>query len=254
MEPQHATWLGEALPDGLVWPAGWHVEVVDVTGSTNADLLAAAAAGAPDRTVRAAGHQTAGRGRLDRRWEAPPGANLLVSILFRSLPVHVHELTQRVALAAADACRACAGVSPVLKWPNDLLVSDAVTGDAKLAGVLAQAGTVDGRIDHVVVGIGVNVDWAPEGGARLGQGVHPLRLLAALLAAYDALPADVHPRYRAELGTLGRQVRVELPDGEVVGEAVDVGADGRLAVRDRHGIVHHVGVGDVVHLRPVPGG
>ena len=61
-------------------PAGWHVRYVETTGSTNADLLAAATAGAPDRSVLATGHQTAGRGRLDRRWEAPPGTNLLVSI------------------------------------------------------------------------------------------------------------------------------------------------------------------------------
>src|SRR4051812_44839290 len=100
------------------WPAGWHVEWVAETGSTNADLVAAGQAGSPDRTVRAADHQTAGRGRLDRRWDAPAGANLLVSILLRGMPEHPHELTQRVALAAAAACRECAGVEPTLKWPN----------------------------------------------------------------------------------------------------------------------------------------
>src|SRR5688500_1219701 len=66
-----------------VWPSGWAVEVVEETGSTNDDLLAAALAGAPNHSVLAARHQTAGRGRLDRRWEAPPGANLLVSLLIR---------------------------------------------------------------------------------------------------------------------------------------------------------------------------
>src|SRR5687767_6828692 len=82
VEPSRATWLDALPPDrSREWPAGWRVHVVDETGSTNADLLAAAAAGAPDRTVLAARHQTAGRGRLDRRWEAPVGANLLMSIL-----------------------------------------------------------------------------------------------------------------------------------------------------------------------------
>ncbi|MEY4231381.1 MAG: hypothetical protein RLZZ362_2230, partial [Actinomycetota bacterium] len=85
---------------------GWHIRIVDETGSTNADLLdTAVAAGAPHGSVLVARHQTAGRGRLDRRWDAPADTNLLVSILFRDrpgrpLPEHLHELTQRVALAA----------------------------------------------------------------------------------------------------------------------------------------------------------
>src|SRR5215213_8744390 len=113
------------------WPAGWHVEVVSQTGSTNADLLAAAQRGAPDRSVLVTAHQTAGRGRLDRRWDAPPGTNLLVSILFHEVPVHPSELTRRVALAAVGASREVAGVDVRLKWPNDLLV-----GERKLAGIL----------------------------------------------------------------------------------------------------------------------
>ena len=218
------------------------VSVVDETGSTNADLLRAAAEGAPDRTVLMARHQSAGRGRLDRRWEAPPGANLLVSLLFREVPEHPHVLTQRVGLAAIAACAEVAGVQPLLKWPNDLLL-----GGAKLAGVLAQAQL--GANPAVVVGIGINVGWAPEGAARLGDGVSPTEVLAAMLRAYDALPADVWLPYREHLGTLGRQVRVELPDGEVTGRALDVEPDGRLVVIDDCGITHRFAVGDVVHLR-----
>jgi BirA family biotin operon repressor/biotin-[acetyl-CoA-carboxylase] ligase len=187
-------------------PAGWTVEHVAETGSTNADLLATAAA-RPDRSVLVADHQTAGRGRLDRRWEAPAGANLLVSILFHTVPAHPSELTRRVALAAVDACRDVAGVDVTLKWPNDLLV-----GEAKLAGILAERNAAG----SVVVGMGLNVGWAPEGAARLagsGRTVRPTDVLAALLAAYDALPEDGHERYRAALGTLGRRVRIELPSG-----------------------------------------
>src|SRR3954467_13140670 len=117
------------------WPPGWNVTWVAETGSTNADLVAAAMADAPDRTVLATDHQTAGRGRLDRRWDAPPGANLLVSLLFREVPDHPHELTQRVALAGVQACATVAGVRPAVKWPNDLMLDG-----RKLAGVLAQAG------------------------------------------------------------------------------------------------------------------
>src|SRR4051812_27232062 len=119
--------------------ATWHVIVVDETGSTNADLLDAAADGASDRTVLRARNQTAGKGRLGRQWSAPPGTNLLVSLLFREVPSNPHELTQRVALAAVAACSEIAAVAATLKWPNDLLVEG-----RKLAGILAQAGAASG--------------------------------------------------------------------------------------------------------------
>ena len=224
------------------WPFRWHVQVVDETGSTNADLLAAAAAGAPDRSVLVARHQTAGRGRLDRRWDAPAGANLLVSLLFREIPADPHVLTQRVALAAAVACERLAGVRPSLKWPNDLLLDD-----VKLAGVLAQAYL--GPQPAVVVGIGINVGWAPEGAAQVGHDVQPLDLLAEMLRAYDDLPEDVWLMYRDRLGTIGRRVRVELPDGMVEGVAVDVDPDGQLVVVDDVGKSRRFAVGDIVHLR-----
>ncbi len=225
-----------------VWPSGWHVSVVEETGSTNADLLAAAADGAPDRTVLVARHQTAGRGRLDRRWEAQPGANLLVSLLFREIPETPHVLTQRVGLAAVFACERVTGLKPTLKWPNDLLLDG-----AKLAGILAQAKL--GAQPAVVVGIGINVGWAPEGSARLGEAVDPMDVLAAMLHAYDELPADVWMQYRDHLDTLGRSVRVEVTDGMIEGRALDVELDGRLVVVDECGITHRFAVGDIVHLR-----
>ncbi len=220
------------------------MQVVDETGSTNADLLAAAAAGAVDRSVLTARHQTAGRGRLDRTWVAPHGANLLVSLLFTDVPHVPHVLTQKIGVAAAIACEELAGVKPTLKWPNDLLLDD-----AKLAGVLAQSTFVDGR-QAVVVGIGINVGWAPPEAARLGDGIDPLQVLAAMLAAFDTLPDDIAPEYRTRLGTLGRQVRVELADGALEGRALDVEPNGRLLVLDECGITHRVDTGDVIHLRP----
>src|SRR5690606_6679168 len=136
------------------------------TGSTNADLLAAAADGAPNRSVLYTDHQTSGRGRLDRRWDAPPGANLLVSFLFRDAgerPGGGHaatpvDLMRRVAIAAVDAVQDVAAVTARLKWPNDILIDG-----RKLAGLLGQ------RSDEAtVIGLGLNVGWAPDGGALLG--------------------------------------------------------------------------------------
>jgi BirA family transcriptional regulator, biotin operon repressor / biotin---[acetyl-CoA-carboxylase] ligase len=215
----------------------WHVAE---TGSTNADLLAIAD-DLPDRTVLVTDHQTAGRGRLDRRWEAPPGRNLMVSLLFRDVPPDPGELTRRVGLAVVDAA-ADLGVSDVaLKWPNDVLVDG-----VKAGGILAQRATRG----PVVVGLGLNLGWAPEGAARLGDHLERDDLLRALLDRYDRLPVDVGERYRGALETLGRRVRVVLPDGEILGTAVDVEPDGRLVVLDDCAITRRVDVGDVVHLRP----
>jgi BirA family biotin operon repressor/biotin-[acetyl-CoA-carboxylase] ligase len=227
------------------WPAGWHVRWVTETGSTNADLLAAGAGGAPDRTVLAADHQTAGRGRLDRRWEAPAGANLLVSVLLRDVPDDPHLVTQRVALAAVLACHNAADVEVTLKWPNDLLLDG-----VKLAGILAQAAW-SAVGSFVVVGLGLNVGWAPPDAARLGDRTNPRALLRALLEAFDQLPRDISAPYRAHLSTLGQLVRVELP-GErfVTGRALDVEPDGRLVVLDDCAVTHRIDTGDVIHLRP----
>jgi BirA family biotin operon repressor/biotin-[acetyl-CoA-carboxylase] ligase len=196
--------------------------------------------------VLVAEHQTAGRGRLDRRWDAPPGANLLVSVLFRTVPSPASTLTQRMGLAAIDACRATAGVDAVLKWPNDLLADE-----RKLAGILAQR-TADGSI---VVGLGLNVGWAPEGAVSVHDAAAsvarpaPLDVLVALLIAFDALPDDIGDRYRSALATLGRRVDVQVPGGRIDGRAVNVDADGRLVVVDTCGLTHHLDVGDVVHVR-----
>jgi BirA family biotin operon repressor/biotin-[acetyl-CoA-carboxylase] ligase len=222
------------------WPAGWLVEHVAETGSTNADLVAAAERGAPDRTVRFADHQTAGRGRLDRVWTAPAGSNLLVSILFREVPDDPGELTRRIGLAAVEAAHRIADAHAVLKWPNDVLMDD-----AKLAGILAQR-SGDGS---VVIGMGMNVGWAPDGAARLGDGLAPAAVLRAVLVAYDGLPDDIDQRYREALDTLGRRVRLDLPAGELLGTAVDVEPDGRLVVLDECAITHRVSVGDIIHLR-----
>ncbi|MFZ9015514.1 MAG: biotin--[acetyl-CoA-carboxylase] ligase [Ilumatobacteraceae bacterium] len=223
---------------------------IDETGSTNDDLLESADRLA-DRTVLFAGHQTAGRGRLDRRWETPPDTNLLVSILFHVVPDDPGELTRRIGLAVVDTVRSIGEAGRVrcaLKWPNDVLLDG-----SKLAGILAQR---DGR-GSVVVGCGVNIGWAPDGAARLadvfdgvaGECPSPPVVLDTLLRCYDALPLDIADRYREDLDTLGRRVRIERPDGELLGTAVDVESTGRLVVVDDCALTHRVDVGDVVHLR-----
>jgi BirA family biotin operon repressor/biotin-[acetyl-CoA-carboxylase] ligase len=242
----------------------WYPE----TDSTNRQLIDLARAGAAEGLVVAADHQTAGRGRLGRRWEAPPGRNLLVSILLRpAVPVEqLHLCTAVVALAAASACARGGGLEPSLKWPNDLVV-----GQRKLAGILAES-----TPGAVVVGIGVNVGWpAPAGQPgepevppdleavatslwrETGRRVDPGALLGLLLEDLEPRVADLASaegrrrqgaEYRRRCATLGQRVRVELDGETVTGHAADITPEGHLIV-DVGACLRTVTAGDVVHLR-----
>ena len=214
------------MPAGRFADVRWFAEL-DSTNRLAGDL---ARAGAPDGVVVGADHQTAGRGRRGRTWESRPGASLLVSVILRPAPALV---TLAAGVAAAEACEAGAGVALGLKWPNDLL-----TDGAKLGGILSELVG-----DAAVVGLGLNLAWAPAGAARLGSGVDRAALLHAYLAGLDSA-GDVLDRYRARCTTLGRRVRVELPGSAVEGVATDVDEDGRLLVEG-----HAIAAGDVVHLR-----
>jgi len=238
----------------------WTIRRFAELDSTNRYLLDEARSGAPEGIVAVADHQSAGRGRLDRVWEAPPGSSLLVSVLLRPVldAEHAHRVVMAAALALADAVADVAGFAPELKWPNDLVV-----GDRKLAGLLAERepGTGDPR-PAVIVGAGLNVQWTafpPELAAtatacNLEAGHHVdrdalldryLDALGPRLDALDTVPAE----YRARLATLGRRVRVEQPTGAISGTAVDVRDAGELVVRDDAAVDHVVTIGDVVHLR-----
>jgi BirA family transcriptional regulator, biotin operon repressor / biotin---[acetyl-CoA-carboxylase] ligase len=245
-----------------MWSGSWDVRRFDEIDSTNAYLGREARGGAPEGVVAVAEHQSAGRGRMDRRWEAPAGASLLVSVLFRPTfdASELHLCTAAMALAAAEACRVVAGVSPVLKWPNDLMV-----GESKLAGVLAEAEFDPASGCAVVVGLGLNVAWPGPPGVggtcltELGAGpVDRPALLDALLSALSSRRAllDTAPgrravavEFRDRCATLGRQVRVELAAAPVVGVATDLDEAGCLVVRTAEGL-RTVSAGDVVHLRP----
>jgi BirA family transcriptional regulator, biotin operon repressor / biotin---[acetyl-CoA-carboxylase] ligase len=181
----------------------------------------------PIGSIVVADHQTAGRGRLDRRWESPPGTALLVSFVLPPNPL----LSLAAGIAAAEAC----GGGVRLKWPNDLLL-----GGAKLGGILVEATPAKASC-----GIGINLSWSPPGAARL-----PLdrdRLLETLRVEMErwtsAKPEAVLARWRELSDTLGRRVRVELPGSVIEGTAEDIGPGGELIV---DGLP--VTVGSVTHL------
>ena len=244
------------------WPENWFVRSVLETGSTNTDLFADALAGAPSHSVLMADNQTAGRGRLDRTWEAKPGENLLVSLLFRSDANLLTMWPRIVALAAAQSCqklcssgRLNVSSTPIikLKWPNDLLIVD-----RKLGGMLSVG---DQQKQFVVVGIGINVGWAPHGAVSLSEffsekSPSPVELLENMLREITQIEKltylEQHENYVALLSTLGKTVRVELTNGAViVGQAQNVDVEGRLVVVETtDNLVQHViDTGDVVHLR-----
>jgi BirA family transcriptional regulator, biotin operon repressor / biotin---[acetyl-CoA-carboxylase] ligase len=252
--------------------SGFAVAHVAETGSTNADLLAAAGE-LPSPCALVADHQHAGRGRHDRRWAAPPGASLLVSLLLSPPPEPTRPqlavLTAGVALV--DACRERAGVDAALKWPNDVVLADG-PAPGKLAGVLAETRFEGGRVAALVVGVGCNLHWPATagGGGDAAPGATSVRAAGGrpvtrddlletwLRAVGDGLaqlagpggPARVRAAWLARSDTIGRRVRVIVDGGELVGEAVDLTDDGGLLVV-AEGVPVEVSVGDVEHLRPV---
>jgi BirA family biotin operon repressor/biotin-[acetyl-CoA-carboxylase] ligase len=164
-------------------------------GSTNDIVRDWLAEGVPEVCLATADEQTAGRGREGRSWVAPPGAALLASLGFRPTwlaPERVWQLAATVSLAMAEACESVAGLSDGrirLKWPNDLVVEEAGDhGVRKLAGVLGESDGLGSDDPRVVVGIGVNGDWAPGTfPVELAGTMTSLRALGDRTIDHDAL-------------------------------------------------------------------
>ena len=233
------------------------LDVVEQTGSTNADLIAAAADGADIAgAVLLAEYQSAGRGRHGRSWSAPARSQISMSIGVDAAGVSPDGwgwLPLLTGLAVAQTVREH-GVDAGLKWPNDVLV-----GTGKLAGILAEVAA-----PVIVVGLGLNVslsvDELPDPHAvsmtMLGHLADRNELTIALLQALSsklarwragdpALAAD----YRVASTTIGTRVRALLPGGsEIVGVATGIDDAGRLLI-DQDGTTLTVSAGDITHLR-----
>lgn len=257
--------LNRAVLSRLAGTGPWTaVTVHEAIDSTNAEVARLARAGAAGGCVVTAEHQSAGRGRADRGWFSPPRAGLAVSVLLRPTvaPARWSWLPLLAGVALAEAVTEVTGVDAALKWPNDLLLTES---GYKAAGILAEV--VDGA---VALGMGVNVTLTrPElprpdttslelaGAKELDRTVLLSGLLHRLGRRYlrwhaaggDPDISRLRHDYRQRCHTLGRVVRVELPDGDRVdGTAVDVDGDGRLVVETDGGRVP-VAAGDVHHVR-----
>lgn len=244
-----------ALRRALVVPHGFYTDltVTPETASTNADVAAAARAGAAEGLVIAAERQAAGRGRLGRGWSMPSRAGVAVSVLFRPDALS-GWFPLLVGVAAVEAVRRISEVDAVLKWPNDVLV-----GGRKLGGILVEAH--DGA---VVAGVGLNVSLREDelpvptatslilAGAKNADRDPLLRALLRRLADWyrrwrEAGPVEsgLRETYLLHCATLGREVRLDLPgDRSVTGTAEDIDPDGRIVVDGTP-----YAAADVVHLR-----
>jgi BirA family biotin operon repressor/biotin-[acetyl-CoA-carboxylase] ligase len=249
--------IASAVVDGGLWR---EVRVVEVTRSTNADVAAAAQDGAPEGLVLLAERQERGRGRLDRTWESPARAGILLSVLLRPAvpPVSLPLLPLLVGLGVVEAVRAVASLDARLKWPNDILVDG-----RKLGGILVERSEA-----AVVAGVGLNVSTrrdelpvdtatsiAIEGGRadREPLAKEILRAVARRYAAYveaDGSPESVLPAYREVCETIGSDVVVHAPGGEQMhGRATAVDDSGMLVVTGDDGSERRWSAGDVVHVR-----
>lgn len=241
------------------------LDVVETTGSTNADLLARQAAGEDIAgAVLLAEAQSAGRGRNGRSWTAPPRSQIALSIGVSAEGVPPSAwgwLPLLTGVALVDAIRETTGLQAGVKWPNDVLV-----GTGKLAGILAEVASPD---PVIVVGLGVNVTLTPEeapdpratslqmlGASMLDRDVLATAILRQLVTRIQrwqhahgpdsALVKD----YRRTSSTLGSRVRAILPgDREIIGTATQVDEIGRLLI-DTDTEVVTVSAGDITHLRP----
>jgi len=232
-------------------------------GSTNDVARELAAQGAPEGTLVIAEEQTAGKGRLGRRWLAPPGTSLLMSLLFRPhflAPYQAQRLTMICSLAVVDAINKVTGLLAAIKWPNDIVVRG-----KKAGGILTELGATAERLDYAIVGLGLNVNLdfgaveamgelvttATSLSQELGQEVSRLALLWRILESvegrYQRLAAGElpHDEWASRLVTLHNHIIVDTPQGVVQGWAEGVDADGALILRTRCGERQRVLAGDV---------
>jgi len=230
---------------------GRHLVCVPATTSTNTDAAALGRSGASHGTVVIADAQTAGRGRLGRSWVSTQGVNLYMSCLLRPtiVPAVAPQLSLVAGLAVARALEAH-GLSPRIKWPNDVLLQG-----RKVCGILTEIEAETDRVSFVVVGIGVNLNSTLDhfpldlheiatsvflaSGSMLDRARFAANLLADLERAYETFASDglapLVPEWNRRASMIGSRVTVSGAGAEVVGTCEGIDADGALLLNDDAG-------------------
>jgi BirA family transcriptional regulator, biotin operon repressor / biotin---[acetyl-CoA-carboxylase] ligase len=232
--------------------------------STNTRARELAEEGAPEGTLVVAEHQSRGRGRMDRGWVSPPGENLLFSLLLRP-DLTPRETFSLIMLASVSLCRAVqteTGLEAGIKWPNDIYLNG-----KKLAGILAEFAADSDRVNHIIIGLGVNVNWSPPQlppgsqpatslGQEAGRKISRVNLLAGFLNQVEGLYREAkrqgYQSLRREWDRLSlvtnRPVRIETGQETWQGLARGIDAQGGLIVSLADGQERLFYSGDV-HLR-----
>lgn len=248
----------ETLEGGLFSSRLVYRETVDSTNRVAKEL---GRQGAPEGTLVLAEQQTAGRGRRGRSWLSPGHVNLLLSLLLRPpiLPERAFVLTMILALATSDGVHEVSGLRPLIKWPNDLYVNG-----RKLAGILTEFSVVENRVEYMVLGMGLNVNWDPgehptilypatslfrETGRRIPREGLLLRILKRFEETYRVLlTGEIMPFYRKwnELSmVLGKEVELDSGKERLRGTALRINQKGALILRDVSGREREILHGDV---------
>ncbi len=232
----------------------------DEVASTNDMAKELAARGAPEGTLVVAEAQSRGRGRLGRQWESPPGTGLYVSLILRPAlpPAEMPQITLTTAVAAARALSRAAGVTPGIKWPNDLLL-----GGKKLGGILTEMEAESEQIRHLVVGLGINVNnpafpeeisaIATSLALATGRRHSRVTILRAWLEEFEELYgrflarefAGILEEWRSLAVTIGSQVTVRQGPRVICGLALEVAPDGALLLEMDSGEVVRVTSGEI---------
>jgi BirA family transcriptional regulator, biotin operon repressor / biotin---[acetyl-CoA-carboxylase] ligase len=256
----------QQVRDGLTTRRlGTNLHYFSEIDSTNSYARRLAEQGAGEGEVIIAEAQTRGRGRLGRSWVSPPFVNLYFSVILRPQlpPVHAPQLTLMAAVALADTIASFIGAPPTIKWPNDILV-----GGKKLAGVLTESSCDSERIEFVILGIGVNLNYPvalmPEVIRERATSILALtknciereaflqRLIQDLDRCYGELEEvgfdSLALRWEAFFGLRGKGVRVEMTDHIMIGTAKGIDRDGALIVEDNRGERQRIVAGDVFPL------
>jgi BirA family biotin operon repressor/biotin-[acetyl-CoA-carboxylase] ligase len=236
---------------------GAEIHFFEAIGSTNDEARRLAELGAPEGTIVVADEQTAGRGRFDRVWEAPPGSSLLLSVIFRPAlpPDQVQQLVMACGLSAAEACEALPGVRVDVKWPNDLQI-----GGRKVCGILPESAMIGSRFEWVIVGIGINVSQQfaapnPLAGTatslqmETGKPVDRARLLGEIMRRLNLWHCQIQDQALLQAWidrcvTLGRRVQVRLGNDIIEGRAEAIDEMGALLIRDDASDLRRVAAGE----------
>ena len=236
---------------------GHNILYYPVTSSTMDMARQAVRDGAAEGTIVVADQQTAGRGRLGRKWLSPPDSSILLSIILYPRLHELPRLNMAACLAVARSIEKATGLKPTIKWPNDVLIDG-----KKVSGILIESDVQRDAVNYVIVGLALNVNLDPSSIPEiaetatslkqvLGHDVSRLEMLESLLAEFEKLYSTmrrgepIDEEWRGRLETLGKEVTVTCGQDVREGYAESVDEDGNLLLRLEDGRLMTIAAGDV---------